>query len=294
MSPRVTAGVDVVVVAYESADTLTACLAALPAEARAVVVDNGSQDGSAAAAEQLGARVVRNHENRGFAAAANQGAMLGAAELVLFLNPDAIVGGGDLEQLVDALVAHPSTAAVSPRLLRADGGEQRAWWPFPSPAETWREALGFHRLRPARPARDGAVPFVAGTCLLVRRRAFEAVGGFDERFWLYGEDADLCRRLWSAGWRVKIVSGAVAVHVGGASGTGDAARTFEHFYRGAEHYVAKHHGPGGLAVHRAGLLVGSALRVPFLAVRRSGDARRRLATAARAARLLLSQPGRVA
>ena len=291
MSPRTY--LDVVVVAYESAGTLTACLSGLPEAARVTVIDNASRDGSAAAADGLGDRVVRNFENRGFAAAANQGAALGHAEFLLFLNPDAVIAESDLEQLVDDLVAHPSTAAVSPRLLLANGREQCAWWPFPSPSETWREALGVHKLRPARPGADGAVPFVAGTCLLVRRRAFEAVGGFDERFWLYGEDADLCRRLWNAGWRVRIVPDAVAVHVGGASGSGDAAHAFEHFYRGAEHFVAKHHGPSGLAVHRAGLMVGSALRVPFLAVRRSGDARRRLAAAARAARLLLSQPGRV-
>jgi hypothetical protein len=280
---------DVVVVAYESAGTLAACLSALPASARVVVVDNASGDESAGVAEALGAGVVRNSENRGFAAAANQGAALGGADLVLFLNPDAVVAEPDLQRLVDAVAGHPSTAAVSPRLVRADGGEQRAWWPFPSPAETWREAFGLHRFRSAGPGEDGAVPFVTGACLLVRR----AAGGFDERFWLYGEDADLCRRLWSAGWRVRVVPEAVAVHVGGGSASADFGRAFEHFYRGAEHFVAKHHGARGLALHRAGLVVGSVLRVPFLAARRSGEARRRLAAAGRAARLLVSHPGRV-
>ncbi|MGH9153752.1 MAG: glycosyltransferase family 2 protein, partial [Acidimicrobiales bacterium] len=173
-----------------------------------------------------------------------------------------------------------------------DGAEQRAWWPFPSPAATWAEALGLHLLR--RRPEDGRRGFVVGACLLVRRAAFEAVGGFDERFWLYGEEADLCRRFWAAGWSVRHVPEAVATHVGGASGDGPGGVAFEHFQRGAEHYIAKHHGGAALVVHRLGLLVGSALRLPALALR-PGDPRigRRWRMARRLARHLATHPTRV-
>src|SRR5207302_11031231 len=134
--------------------------------------------------------VVRNTENRGFAAAANQGAALGDSGLILFLNPDAVLEHSDLDVLVRAL-DDPNVGAAGPRLVHPDGSEQTPWWPFPSPTLAWREAFGLERLRPRRVRVDGSVDFVVGACLLVRRSAFDQLGGFDERFWLYGEEADL-------------------------------------------------------------------------------------------------------
>jgi N-acetylglucosaminyl-diphospho-decaprenol L-rhamnosyltransferase len=289
---------DVVVVTYESAAELAGCLTALPREARVVVVDNASRDRSAELARELGAQVVRNPRNRGFAAAANQGARLGNGDLVLFLNPDAAIREPDLRRLVAALEGDPRLFAVGPRLRHPDGGEQRAWWPFPSAAATWAEALGLRRLWPPRAGADGAVPFVVGACMLVRRRQFEALGGFDERFWLYGEEADLCYRARRRGWRVGHVPDATARHVGGASGHHLGRLAFEHFQRGTEHFILKHQGGGALLAHRLGLLTGSLLRLPLLAVagRASADARlaRRRAVAARLATVLLRHATRVA
>jgi GT2 family glycosyltransferase len=272
--------VDVVVVTYASAAHLEACLGALPDDVHPVVVDNDSPDGTPELAERLGARVLRNGDNRGFAAAANQGARVGSAELVLLLNPDAVLREPDLRALEQAFADDAGLGAASPRVLRSDGGEQRAAWPLPSPARTWLEALGLHRLRPAT---DG---YLIGACLCVRRAAFAEVGGFDERFWLYGEDADLGRRLADAGWSFRVVRDATARHVGGASGHVDTSRTFEHFQRGAELYVEKHHGRAALASHRLGLLVGSALRLPLLAVRRDERYATRKTIVARLARAL--------
>jgi GT2 family glycosyltransferase len=273
---------DVVVVTYESAADLPACLGALPAEASVVVVDNASGDRSAELAEEHGALVVRNLRNRGFAAAANQGAALGRADRILFLNPDAVI---------DA----PRLFAVGPSLRRPDGMEQRAWWPFPSPTATWVEALGLHRLRPAQAGAYGAVPFVVGACLLVRRQRFEALGGFDERFWLYGEEADLCYRAWARGWHVRHVADATAHHVGGASGHAIGRLAFEHFQRGTEHFILKHHGRRALLAHRVGLLAGSVLRLSLVGVCRPAGARitTRRAVAARLAGVLLRHPTRV-
>ena len=285
---------DAVVVTFESAAGLESCLDSVRGHTHVFVVDNASADRSAEIAEAAGACVARNAGNRGFAAAANQGAALGCADLILFLNPDATLAPRDLALLVGAL-DDPSVGAAGPRLVRPDGSEQRAWWPFPSPALAWREALGLERLHSRPPAADGSVDFVVGACLLVRRDAFERLGGFDERFWLYGEEADLCRRLRDEGLRVVHVPAARAVHVGAASSAALGPVAFEHFQRGAELFVRKHHGPTGLALHRAGLLVGSLLRLPVLALRR-GDQRlpARRAVVARLVRELARRPTEVA
>lgn len=284
MSPD---ALDVVVVTYESASHLAACLRALPPSARVVVVDNASQDGSADLAAALGAQVVRNAANRGYTAAANAGARRGDREHVLFLNPDASVDERSLAALGRALRDDDRLAAAAPRLVYDDGSEQRVAWPFPSPLGTWREALGLHRIGRPQPG------FVVGACLLVRRRMFEDLGGFDERFWLYGEEADFARRAAERGWRVAVVDGAVARHAGGASAAAARGLVFEHFQRGAEHFIAKHHGRAGLVAHRLGLLVGSALRVAPLALARDGRAATRRAIAARLLRTLFTTPGSV-
>jgi N-acetylglucosaminyl-diphospho-decaprenol L-rhamnosyltransferase len=286
--------VDVVVVAYQSARHLPGCLAAVPEEAVVVVVDNASGDGSAGVAETHSARVLRNPRNLGFAAAANQGARLGAGDLILFLNPDAVLQAGCLDRLVAALQADSGLFAAGPRLRYPDGSEQRAWWPFPSAVTTWLEAFGLHRLRRPPATGEGLVPFVVGACLLVRREQFEALGGFDERFWLYGEEADLCYRARGRGWGTWYVTDAVAWHVGGASGQAIGSLAFEHFQRGTEHFLYKHHGRGALLAHRVGLLTGSVLRLPLLHARRRPAARAvRRAAAIRLAGVLLRHPTRV-
>jgi GT2 family glycosyltransferase len=288
---------DVVVVTYESARHLPRCLAGLPAGTEVVVVDNASSDGSAELARALGAQVVRNPRNLGFAAAANQGVRLGKGDLVLFLNPDATIDPESLERLAAAVGDDDGVFAAGPRLRHPDGREQRAWWPFPSASATWVEALGLHRLRRATPGQDGSVPFVVGACLLARRRHFEALGGFDERYWLYGEEADLCYRAARRGWTVRYVPEAAAEHVGGASGHAIGSLAFEHFQRGTEHFILEHHGRRALLAHRLGLLSGSLLRLPLLyAGRRSAAGARlavRRAATARLAGVLLRHPTRV-
>ena len=203
----------------------------------------------------LGARVVRNATNAGFAAACNRGAAIGDAKTILFLNPDAIIGEQALERLLAAMDDDVQIGVASPRLIHRDGSKQRVQWPYPSASGAWREALGLHD--DVEEAPEG---FVIGAVFAVRREAFEAAGGFDERFWLYGEEADLCRRIEDLGWTVKRIPAATATHIGGASGGGDKTQNplvFEHFQRGGEHFVAKHGGRGALVSYRAANLVGS-------------------------------------
>jgi teichuronic acid biosynthesis glycosyltransferase TuaH len=285
--------VDVVIVTYESAQELPSCVAALPEGARVIVVDNASSDGSADVAEKLGCTVLRNQSNAGFGRAVNRALREQVQRSrVLLLNPDARIDPDNLMLLVRAL-DEQGVAVAAPRLVRPDGSEQRPWWRFPSPRGAWLEAFGLHRLRPDRFDESRDVDFVVGACLLVRTDAMNGVGGFDERYWLYGEETDLCRRLRDAGWRVRFVADARARHVGGASGSASTELVAEHFARGSERFVLTHRGPRALVGFRAANLVGAALRLPLL---RSGDARRvvRGRTLRRNAYALLHRPTQVA
>jgi glycosyltransferase involved in cell wall biosynthesis len=266
--------VDVVIVAHQSADHIEEAVGDLPAIAHVVVVDNASTDLSSWFAERAGATVTVNDVNAGFAAAANQGARLGAADAILFLNPDASIAPAEVKALARLLDRDPQVAVVSPRVHHLDGSDQRVLWPFPSSAGAWREALALHRLRGESPRKG----FVTGTCFMVRRSAFEDLGGFDARYWLYGEETDLCRRAIDAGWRVEVMPGAAATHAGAASRRTAPDLVDEHFARGTERYIADREGALGLVSYRIANVVGAAIRVlvPGSDERRAG-ARRRLA-----------------
>ena len=276
---------DVVIVTYRSAPAIESCLRSIPQEHRVIVVENASGDDTPRLAAALGAEVVENPENVGFAAAANQGAARGDHDAVLFLNPDAQLQPGAVEAMVQEL-ADPDVAIVGAQLVHPDGRPQKSLWPYPSAGGLWAEALGVHRLR-AQPGQ-----FVVGACFLVRRSAFDALGGFDERFWLYGEEADLCYRAEQAGWKVVLADAARCVHEGGASGRESSELVAEHFARGSDRFVYVHHGRWALLSYRLATLVGASLRWPVLRLRNPTDPRvaARAGNIRRSVRSLLRRP----
>ncbi len=279
---------DVVVVTHNSSAHLASALGALPHGLNVVVVDNASSDDSIGVAQAHGATVIAGETNAGFAAACNRGAAVGDEKLILFLNPDAVIEQTGLERLI-ARLDDPAIGVVSPRLAYPDGARQRVQWPYPSSRQACGEALGLHRNR----SDDGSDGFVIGACFMVRREAFEAAGGFDERFWLYGEEADLCRRIEDLGWSIERVANAAAVHVSGADGDGSSAgagAVGEHFIRGGEHFVAKHEGTRGLVSYRLANLTGSVVRGGLGVGARSAEHRKR---ALRGLRELVSSPTQV-
>ena len=286
--------ISIIVVSYNTRAMTLNCLAALDAAlegdgvaAEIFVVDNGSADGSAAAVRGAfpGVRVIENARNAGFGAANNQAMRSAGGEFVLLLNSDAFVRPGAIGAMVRCLRDHPEAGAVGPRLLNGDGSLQRSCYKFPGPGRAAAEGLLLtaafpnHRRLGDYRAWDHAggreVGFVIGACLLLRRAALDEVGMFDEDFFLYAEETDLCYRLRRAGWAVRFTPEAEVVHLNGGSGKAQPDRVFEEFQRGQERFVRKHHGRAGLAVYRAMRVVGSAVRVAaFGAAGRWAEVRR--------------------
>jgi N-acetylglucosaminyl-diphospho-decaprenol L-rhamnosyltransferase len=222
-----------VVVSYNSRDYLQACLASLAAEGveRTVVVDNGSTDGSVEPARAAGAEWVPTGANLGYGRAANLGASaatVAGAPYLLVCNPDVELCPGAVTALRAAMEEDPSLGAVGPRLLNPDGSLYPSARTFPD----FVDAIGHGMLGLIAPRnrftrryrlldwdhRNRAkVDWVSGACFMVRRRAWDEVGGFDPGYFMYMEDVDLCWRLRRAGWEVGYEPGAEAVHVQGVS-----------------------------------------------------------------------------
>jgi hypothetical protein len=256
------AALDVVIVAYRSRECLDTALAALARHAvlpiDVVVVDNASGDGTVEALrrEHPPARVLANERNGGFAVACNQGWRVGTAPLVLFLNPDAEVRPGALPEMAALFETRPEVGVVGPRTLNPDGTVQVSTGEDLSLlAERRQRSLvrGVARRQPAALARADArhsrahePNWVSGSCLMIRRACLEAVGGFDEGFFLYEEDADLCRRVRAAGWRVLFTPAADVAHQLGRSMERDPPRARLAYDRSHLRYYRKHN--GGLAV----------------------------------------------
>jgi N-acetylglucosaminyl-diphospho-decaprenol L-rhamnosyltransferase len=265
-----------VIVTYESADVIGPCVdSCLRQGMEVIVVDNASQDGTAEVAARSGARVIANSENKGFGAAVNQG--MGAANLpfVLLLNPDAVVEQG-IEALVEAC-SKEGVAAASGRLLDETGAFQRGFSlrRLPTPAALIFEVLGVNRIWRTNPvnrryrcldlAEDRAsdVEQPAGAFLLTRRDAWEAVGGFDERFFpIWFEDVDYCRRLINKGLRIRYEPSASARHLGGHSaGRLEWGSREVYWYASLLKYACKHFPRSWTALVCLAVAGGSLLRL---------------------------------
>jgi len=212
----------VVIVNWNAGEALTACLASLAADPVAgresILVDNASTDGSAAAARARHpvTRVIDTGRNLGFAAGANAGAAVARGDVVVFLNPDARVAPGAIGRLLDALRSTPGAAIAGGGLV----DERGRWQPGAARFAPLRHLLLDTTLG-RLPERGRQAPYrvdwVYGTFMAVRRDLFTQLGGFDVRYFLYGEDLDLCYRASRLGMRTLHVPSARAVHAGALS-----------------------------------------------------------------------------
>lgn len=226
----------IVILSYNTRELLVSCLESLAQDAEAprwhvVVVDNASSDGSAQMVQERfpEVTVLQNPENRGFAAGNNVGCVGAQEPILLFLNSDTVVPPGAIGGLLRFLAQHPRAVAVGPRLLSPDGTVQLSCGSFPGPLNTLLRGLWLDRLLPGsrffgRPdlrwldrTQTAPVEYLQGAALMIRREALEAVGGWPEEYFFYGEDADLCRRLWERGGEVWFHGAVSITHIGGAS-----------------------------------------------------------------------------
>lgn len=216
--------VGAVIVDYHAGELLDHCVESIRAEGvlDIVVVENGAP-GSVPDLE--GVRILQPGVNLGYGRGVNRGvAALPASTYLLVANPDVVVHEGAVAALVSHLEANPDVAIVGPTILRSDGTTYPSHRVFPNVLLAglhavlepwWPDNPATARYR--APRRDGSADWVSGACFLVRRDAFEQVGGFDERYFMFAEDMALCFELGERGWRVGIEPDAVVTHVEGVS-----------------------------------------------------------------------------
>src|SRR3954451_917893 len=221
---------DVVTVAYNSGDHLRECIEPLSGQPdiRPIVVDNACPSRSPELVRDLpGVTVVEMGRNAGFGAGCNAGAQAGDGDAILFLNPDASMTADDVRKLARAFEEHPRCGAVGPHIAEVTGETQLSIRRIPTLASAFSEALYLHHLLRGRPwasevvssGYDTAheVEWLSGAVVCIRRSAFEQIGGFDERLFMYSEDTDIGVRLRDAGWTQRYEPAATSWHVGGGS-----------------------------------------------------------------------------
>jgi N-acetylglucosaminyl-diphospho-decaprenol L-rhamnosyltransferase len=260
MSP----GVSVIVVNYRAGELTRRCIEFAARDLAdvgwsAIVVDNSASDPEAdplRADDLARTTLIGNDRNVGFGAAINQAVRTTGAPLLWLLNPDCEVLAGTFAALSATLDRHPECAIAAPQLLNADGstqasarGDPGAWTGlfgrntlltkfFPSAAVARRNLPAADLV--ASGVESAPVDWVMGASMLVRREPFDLAGGFDERYFLYWEDADLCRRLRERGWSTRYVPAARVIHSGGASAKTRSREATRAFHRSAYLYYATH------------------------------------------------------
>ncbi|MDP9222638.1 MAG: glycosyltransferase family 2 protein [Actinomycetota bacterium] len=270
-------GVSVIIVSFNSGAHLDRCLSAVIRDDReVVVVDCASTDRSVAIVRGRypTVRVLELDRNVGYGAGNNAGAVLVSGEYLLLLNPDAWPVGDAVDRLATFLDLHPRAALVGPRLLSPDGILQPSVRGFPT---LWRLATEYFFLRWLAPRTQflnafyaanfdhrshREAEFVAGAAMLVRRKAFNEVGGFDPAFFMFNEEVDLCRRLRGVGWTIEFMPEAEFIHVGGASTRAVRSEMYREQLRSHLRFLAKHESPAAAA--NARLLLLWAMRVRAL------------------------------
>jgi GT2 family glycosyltransferase len=271
--------VALVIVNYNAGAELRTALESVATEMEgrpweAVVVDNASEDGSG---EAVGAfeprpRLIRNATNVGFGRGVNQGVGASSAPFILVMNPDCRLIPGAMTTMRLELEAHPRCAVVGPRILDPDGSVQGSARGDPDmltglfgrtgPLRAFLPATAAARRNVVSGEIDrqgAAVDWVSGACMLIRRSAFDQVGGFDPRYFLYWEDADLCRRLRAEGYEIRYAPGATAVHRVGHSSRTAREGSIRAFHASAYLYYTTHVAKGRLNPKRplARLLLGT-------------------------------------
>jgi N-acetylglucosaminyl-diphospho-decaprenol L-rhamnosyltransferase len=219
-----------------------------------------------------GVRLIRNNANLGFAKACNRGISASRGEYVVLLNPDSLVGPEFFERLEAFFERHPEVGIAGPRIVEEDGSIQRSARRelsflsgiagrtslvarlFPKSRLSRSQFLFAEELNRPTPA-----DWVSGACMALRRETLEQIGALDERFFMYFEDADICKRAWQNGWQVRYLPEIEVLHHTGGSSS-DRLTAILRFHRNAFRYHRKHGPYGPLQLYTALTAAGLAAR----------------------------------
>lgn len=270
----------IIIVSWNCKDLLRDCLQSIERSktrcgVEIIVVDNDSSDGTLEMlrASHSHVTLMRNAENRGFAAANNQALRTVTTPYVLLLNPDTVVHTGALDAMVEYLQTHDEVWAVGPAMKNRDGSPQRIGVSFPNNWNILVESLFLDRLFPHShlfgshkrlyddPTKPQTVDFVQGACLMVKRKVLELVGLFDEQFFMYFEEADWCYRIAQAGGIVQTIPYGSVVHLGaGELGHFDAPRLV-YYHESLLRFYRKHYSKESAIVLRVLVVWRSLVRI---------------------------------
>jgi GT2 family glycosyltransferase len=290
----------VAIVSWNTRALLDRCLSSLreeiesssigPASVEVFVVDNRSQDGSAdmVADKHSWVKLIRNDENRGFAAANNQVLSIARSPYILLLNPDTEIGLGTLGTLIDFLEQHQHAGIVAPQLLNSDGSIQRSCRKFPTFSAMSFELIGLSRIFPGvakfreykmldwNHDDERQVDQPEGACLLIRKAVLDEIGIFDESFFMLFEEVDLCYRAKEAGWEIWFTPRAKVVHHYGQSIKQVKTKMILSSHRGLYRFWFKHYRKGRWyldSVAYSGLMLLAYLRICAYLLQRKASGR---------------------
>src|SRR3954452_4457271 len=268
---------DVVIVSYRCRELLRACLDSLLGvghpcgELAIAVVDNASGDGTAELVRDAYAAVDLEAatSNLGFATATNLGICRGTGLYVLALNPDTQIPAGTLDALLALMEERPEIGIAGCRLERTDGSlDHAATRSFPTPLSALSHFTKTGRGYAADPAVSGPTDAVNGALMLLRRRALDEVGLFDEGYWMYMEDLDLCYRFAESGWTTWYEASVSALHhKGGTSGPLRSPRLTYHFHYGMLRFYRAHYAPQSSKLLNGVIYAGIAAKLAVTVVR---------------------------
>jgi hypothetical protein len=266
----------IIIVNWNTREYLDRCLRSVLGELKGLeyevfVVDNASDDGSVemVQAQYPQVRLIANKDNPGFARANNMAIRESRGRYILLLNPDTEMRSGALAALLEFLERTPGAGAAGARLLNADGSLQISAYPEPT---IWRELWRLFHLDSIRPyanypmhtwglKQPRQVDVLMGACVLLPRQALDAVGTFDEQFFMYSEEVDLCLRLRQGGWQLFWIPQAEVIHYGGQSTQQAAEEMFLRLYQGKIMYFRKHYPGPAVQVYKLILFLASISRL---------------------------------
>lgn len=250
----------IAIVNYNTKDFLDKCLSSIyrfgsKYDFEVIVVDNNSDDGSVQMVRNNypDVKLIVNSKNIGYTAAANQSIKLTNSDFLILLNSDTVVFEGSIDRIIEYLKNNTEVGVVGPKIIDPSGNAHLSCRRFPSFKEAAMHVLvGIfwprnpytrrYKMMDFDHNKEVKIDWVSGACMGLRRRALDEVGLFDERYYMYVEDLDLCKRMWNAGWEVRYFPRATVVHYIGGSTKGTGVELFYQQQKSVFRYFLKNYG----------------------------------------------------